>query len=341
MELLIAKLIVLFSLSFGAILSGYFTLYVRASPRLMSYLTVFSGGVFLAGGCVHLLSDGYDGSEINAFPLSGFLMGVGFLFGFSMEEIALAIQARSAKKSASPNLNTDDLGDHKSKKTDDDDLRRSVDAATSVFAPRNSLVYSKSHQSLSIEGHGAHSYRKLSSSKAITVVNEDENELNEEHGDHGNDGHDHFGTGSADSVVIIIIFLALSMHSIMEGLVLGVSQHFPWGPFIAIVSHKFLAAISLGTNLVQNQVSPKRFWGFLLAFASMTPTGILIGLAIEETTPNERLTSGLTLFAAGLFIFVAGLHIIAPEFAKGDNRMKKLLCLIFGYGIMSSLGIWT
>ena len=75
------------------------------------------------------------------------------------------------------------------------------------------------------------------------------------------------------------LLLALSIHSILAGLALGVERSAAgvWIIFVAIVAHKWSAAFALGTSMVTHQVRAGRSRLLLLLFAATTPAGILAG----------------------------------------------------------------
>lgn len=74
--------------------------------------------------------------------------------------------------------------------------------------------------------------------------------------------------------------VALSIHSILEGLALGSQQTISDSKdiFIAIIAHKGLAAYALGATLVDSCTSTLRFWSVISSFSLATPLGVIIGI---------------------------------------------------------------
>ena len=102
-------------------------------------------------------------------------------------------------------------------------------------------------------------------------------------------GHIHIQGGSK---FLISIFFGLSMHSIIEGLPLGIEaehalhcnhghSHSSESLFYGIIIHKIPAAFILGILLSKLKLKRNVITGLIVLFALMTPIGILIGHILE------------------------------------------------------------
>lgn len=92
---------------------------------------------------------------------------------------------------------------------------------------------------------------------------------------------------SSGLIPSIILFSALSFHSLMAGLSLGVSDQTAWAIFISILAHKAFAAFALGASFVRHlAVSRRTIACWMLAFSVTTPTGVMLGTAL--TTVRAR-----------------------------------------------------
>ncbi|MCO5723767.1 ZIP family metal transporter [Robiginitalea marina] len=69
------------------------------------------------------------------------------------------------------------------------------------------------------------------------------------------------------------LFISLGLHAFLEGIPLSENQPVVWG----IVVHKIPVALILGGFLLRSGLSGKAAWGFILAFALMTPLGTWVG----------------------------------------------------------------
>ena len=86
---------------------------------------------------------------------------------------------------------------------------------------------------------------------------------------------------SSGLIPSIILFSALSFHSLMAGLSLGVSDQTAWAIFISILAHKAFAAFALGASFVRHlAVSRRTIACWMLAFSVTTPTGVMLGTAL-------------------------------------------------------------
>lgn len=114
----------------------------------------------------------------------------------------------------------------------------------------------------------------------------------------------------------IILLLAFSVHSIIEGITLG-SVHNSFFASLSIIFHKGFASFSLGVNLLRKNTILKEYMLFMLFFSLMTPFGIILGLitnifASSSVTVLKLLPSILTSVGAGTFIYISLFEIIGP-----------------------------
>merc|ERR1712224_716195 len=114
-----------------------------------------------------------------------------------------------------------------------------------------------------------------------------------------------------------VLFFALGIHSIMEGLGLGASTNA--GLLIsimaAIFAHKGLAAFALGTSLSESGISHNRICVFVMLFSLGTPLGCFIGLLAEvSSSANKAVTSGIFMaVASGTFLQVSCMELLPPQ----------------------------
>lgn len=81
----------------------------------------------------------------------------------------------------------------------------------------------------------------------------------------------------------LILAIALSIHSVMEGAAMGAQTRLEssFDVFIAILAHKGLASYALGSSLLDANIKVGRFNAIVWFFASSTPIGIFLGFAIR------------------------------------------------------------
>lgn len=128
----------------------------------------------------------------------------------------------------------------------------------------------------------------------------------------------------------MLLFLSLSIHSIIEGIPLGNFQvgieseisHEHDSLFWGIVFHQFPVAVALMTLLFNSLKFKWQSWAILFIFALMTPFGFLIGL---KFSPEEL---GLDVHAILAVVVGMFLHISTTIiFETSENHKFNLLKL--------------
>lgn len=135
-----------------------------------------------------------------------------------------------------------------------------------------------------------------------------------------------------------VLMLALSVHSIFEGLAVGINDNESevLNMAIAIVIHKGAASCSLGISLLKT--FPNDFglirW-LIFIFACATPLGVFIGMLLASQ--GELMDIIFSSLAAGTFVYIAASEIIVGEFSVGGYRWLKFLFFILGALIITLL----
>lgn len=144
----------------------------------------------------------------------------------------------------------------------------------------------------------------------------------------------------------VILFVALSVHSMFAGLAMGLqgSAQQAMVILIAIIAHKTVASFALGVSWFRLGAERKEVAGRLIAFAAVTPVGILLGSAVHMLTSGRMGTEVQAVFdalAAGTFLYIAAIDVMAEEFVHPGHRVVKFICCASGFGIMAVVAIWT
>jgi len=143
----------------------------------------------------------------------------------------------------------------------------------------------------------------------------------------------------------IVLVIAVGLHSIFEGIVLGVQTDSSGtvSLMIALVCHKPITTLFVGIVMVKEKV-PINWFIFLAVITCIAaPVGIGIGILIIESGAPEIVFAALSALAAGTFIYIATTEIIAEEFMRSPSasvRWKKFFFLLLGAAIMLTLKIW-
>ena len=125
--------------------------------------------------------------------------------------------------------------------------------------------------------------------------------------------------------------LALSVHSLFEGIAVGISMEMIQvvNMVIAILVHKGAAGSSLGISLVKtfpDDFTTVRKLCFVFAIA--TPVGVGIGMLAAQA--GEVYDVVFSSLAGGTFIYIACSEMIVEEFSVPGGRYWKLLAYLLG-----------
>uniref|UniRef100_M4BQS6 Uncharacterized protein n=1 Tax=Hyaloperonospora arabidopsidis (strain Emoy2) TaxID=559515 RepID=M4BQS6_HYAAE len=297
------------------------------SPTL-SVLSAFSGGVFLAGGFLHLLHSAIENLALRqwstvdngrwAFPYAEMFCTVGFLGLLLLEQ------------GAQTQLN-DWTGD-------------------------NVGSWKKNEELVDEELNGV----RESGGTYLEHVDEEEQRLNDNDRRHESllPGKQSSQKDTTSMAVAMVLFVALSFHSVLEGLGIGAQTEAAWGVFLAIVMHKGLAAFALGSELVQSRAMPlSHVMLYMVVFSFMSIVGILVGWTIVGDSTEDSAAAGICVaLASGTFIYVAVMEVIPHEFPRHSHgsglegsrhqqapklTMIKSVALVAGYAIFGLLAKWS
>jgi zinc transporter ZupT len=149
-------------------------------------------------------------------------------------------------------------------------------------------------------------------------------------------GHTHSSAGIS---IPLTLFLALSIHSVIEGFPLGNVQgghasHIGHGHsslFWGILFHQIPVAIALMSLFVDSNMGMRKSWLFLSIFALTTPLGAVIGLYVNPEDIGLDVHVILAI-VVGMFLHISTTII----FETSENHrinLLKLVCILFGGGL--------
>ena len=139
-----------------------------------------------------------------------------------------------------------------------------------------------------------------------------------------------------------ILMIGLGIHSIFEGLSLGLNQNYKDTAVmaVAIFLHKGAAGMSLGISMQNTFGKDSKSDTFVIfmmvLFATFTPLGVFIGWAIAQGE-HPLLEIIFSSLAAGTFLYIACSEIIVEEFSTGGRKFMKLCIYLIGIAIITSL----
>lgn len=153
--------------------------------------------------------------------------------------------------------------------------------------------------------------------------------------------HVHVDLQAHSSFRSFMLFLSLSLHSVFEGLAIGLqsTDSKVLEICIAILVHKSIIVFSLSVKLVQSTVHPLWVTAYIVVFALMSPLGIAIGIGVMEAqlTAGPLIQAVLEGLAAGTFVYITFLEILPHELNSPGNQLLKVMFILIGFTIMAGL----
>ncbi|XP_069561772.1 zinc transporter ZIP1 [Brachyistius frenatus] len=153
--------------------------------------------------------------------------------------------------------------------------------------------------------------------------------------------HVHVDFQAHSSFRSFMLFLSLSLHSVFEGLAIGLqsTDSKVLEICIAILIHKSIIVFSLSVKLVQSAVRPLWVVAYIGVFALMSPLGIAIGIGVMEAqlAAGTLIQAVLEGLAAGTFVYITFLEILPHELNSPGQQLLKVLFVLIGFCIMAAL----
>ncbi|KAB5558973.1 hypothetical protein PHYPO_G00023450 [Pangasianodon hypophthalmus] len=153
--------------------------------------------------------------------------------------------------------------------------------------------------------------------------------------------HVHVDLQAHSSFRSFILFLSLSLHSVFEGLAIGLqtTDTKVLEICIAILVHKSIIVFSLSIKLIQSAIRPMWLVIYILVFSIMSPMGIAIGIGVSEAQlqMGALVQAVLEGLAAGTFVYITFLEILPHELNSPERQLLKVLFILLGFSLMAFL----
>ncbi|XP_034730327.1 zinc transporter ZIP1-like [Etheostoma cragini] len=155
-------------------------------------------------------------------------------------------------------------------------------------------------------------------------------------------GNFHLDSGSRSALRVFILVFSLSLHSVFEGLAVGLLDNGKavLETCLALILHQSLVSFSLAFKLSQGRLRRAAVAGCLLLFAAMSPIGVGVGVALGESrAPPQHRLARCTLegLAAGTFVYITFMEILPRELGSGGNRIPKVAMLLAGFAVVTGV----
>ncbi|KAJ9458594.1 Zinc transporter 7 [Diplonema papillatum] len=130
---------------------------------------------------------------------------------------------------------------------------------------------------------------------------------------------------SRKAALATILACVLSVHSVLEGVSVGIEDKDVVLLASGISFHKFITGVALGSSLAAGEM--RHMVAAALIFAVSTPFGILLGCVADEFLP--AVADGIIMsLSAGTFFYIGASELVPRIFANGDNVAKALFFLL-------------
>ena len=310
----------------------------RAKQIYVTCGVMFSAGVLLAGGYVHMLGDSstqFEQFHDTGFPwpfaIAGATIVVLACVEIAMERVIGDIVLSVKNKNKNKNNKAGEAGD------EEQAIGKSAQASLGTEQLAQGGAGEASHETYqSTQVELSHSVPPV-----IGAADDD------------NQSHtSHMYVDSSNPFSAILLTIALSIHVLIEGMGLGAQVNVSaFGTaFIAIAIHKGFVAFALAENMVtggywEDRGRRKYFYLSLGIFILMTLVGIAIGWGISGSGQPSVATAVLSAMMSGSFIYVAIMEILPQETKIIKRERLAIIPILFffvaGYCLMSLLALWA
>ncbi|XP_076443730.1 zinc transporter ZIP1-like [Babylonia areolata] len=303
--------------------------------RILSFLSCFAAGVFLAtcfldllpGVRKRLITVLFKMNVTSGFPLAEFIMSLGLFFILIVEQIVLLVKE-----------SRHDNSDVRRPLLGEANKRREVENGSDEDVHEEFLESDHTITGISDEPDivSVENVRYPDNGAVSTNRQRSDSDLSHHHHHHHDDLQSH------SPLRALMLVMALSLHSVFEGLAVGLqtSTGQVLGIFAALVLHKSILSFSIGMSLVQSRLSLRVCVRTILFFALTAPVGVAVGIIITyfgASTTSDLADGILTGMASGTFLYMTFFEVLPAEFNNAHDRLLKLLMLLLGFGTVTGI----
>jgi len=142
----------------------------------------------------------------------------------------------------------------------------------------------------------------------------------------------------------ITLVVALSFHSLIEGLAFGIQDTAAstTALFLGIIIHKCIIIFSTGVQLARTHAHQQLLVVATIVMVSlMSPIGAGVGVAVSESSGHSMAQDVTIMFFSGLsvgtFLYVTFFEVLIHERDNEHNNLLKLFAILVGFILMAAL----
>lgn len=306
---------------------------------IISFASCFAGGVFIAACLLDLFPEVQE--QINSvlkqikdqyhvdldYPVSEFIIVLGFFLILLIEQTVLHFQESwlaQQEEERQPLLGASN--------------NRRYDSQETYQNQHSHGSYQHQHSQDRHQHDDLHVH-VTPETTSLTGVSNEVHHANDGHQDHNHISHGVFEHSALRSILLLV---ALSFHSVFEGLSIGLQKTNDQliSIFIAVIVHKAVMAFSLGLNIAQSNLSVRSFVISNIIFSIASPIGLGIGILVTDlpnTLPREIASGVLQGICGGTFLYITFFEVLPHEMNVPSNRLWKVFFIILGYACICGL----
>ena len=341
----IGSIFVIFAMGF---IFGMLPLWIkscRENSNVLSIINTFSGGIFLGLGLFHQLPEANEMLEENPiqehYPFTYLLAFITYSLILFIEKVATdahniadAHHHHEEKKKEEKHSNSSIEGKQNNKQNN---IEKNNNEIAQIMLKANNeenniekrLETNKVDENVVLQPEKNNNINSNGENyQEVKVYTQ--NQINEEIKNETLESEKKKG-GFKGLLEPIIVLCAIGFHGLFAGISIGIGENLndTLIIIIAILAHKWAAALSLGVTFVKLFVPSKQFYILMIIFALITPVGTVIGLIVKQSS-NELVEAIFLSVSSGTFFYLSMSEILVEEFEKKENKYIKFIVYVVG-----------
>ena len=129
----------------------------------------------------------------------------------------------------------------------------------------------------------------------------------------------------------VILLAALGIHSLSEGMALGLATSFGDAALLSlsIALHQPAESMALLVAFIKRGFSKSEITKYLTGYAMVGPVGYIMGLLVESWAPPAA-SGAMIAIVAGTFVYAGATEIVPEEWETPTDKWSKFATLAVG-----------
>ena len=332
------------------------------SQRILSLSNCVSGGVFLGVcfiGLIPFVRDKFEDSFHSAnihvkYPVPEVVVLIGFFIVLATEQAVRSCKQKNKETESMQMVKypmdyfsyseDDSTGSDDSEAEAERRSMKKTQSSTLPLLPNEETPTGATGAANSTQSPTRNSKRRHN---RVTIKTH-KKQSNEHHHLHSHGGHGHSHSvdlTSGFSLRAAIMLLALSIHSLFEGMAVGLQDDLGKliNLFVSVLAHECLVCFAVGISLAKQNAKMGVLIKISLLFCSMIPVGILIGVGIGgiHNFGGNLASAIIQAIAAGTFLYVIFMETLPAELESEQDAFLKVVFVFIGFVLIGCLRVVT